>query len=92
MRLLTPRSARQVDLMHAVCTVPTCGIQATFGWPDARRMLRCAGHRLAGMVDLKNAPCSAPGCTTHPSYAFPGEPPLYCKAHRLPGMVRRKII
>ena len=82
----------QVDLMHAVCEEPGCRTQPTFGWPGTRAMLRCRRHRLAGMAALKSAPCLAPGCTTHPSYAFAGEPPRYCKAHRLPGMVRTKLV
>ena len=78
--------------MHAVCEEPGCRTQPTFGWPDTRAMLRCTRHRLAGMVDLKNTLCLASGCMTSPSYALPGEPPRYCKAHRLPGMVRKRAL
>ena len=75
--------------MHAVCEEPGCRKQPTFGWLGTRAMLRCTRHRLDGMVDLKNPLCLSPGCAVHPSYAFLGDPPQYCKAHRLPGMVRR---
>lgn len=40
------------------------------------------------MMNVSHKPCIEPGCTTRPSFAAEGvQQPVYCSAHKLPGMV-----
>jgi hypothetical protein len=64
-----------------------CGLTALFVPYSETVPRRCAAHRHPTDGTHRRRWCRHPGCAVLPSYAPPGEAPLYCLAHRKNGFV-----
>lgn len=64
-----------------------CGLTALFVPYSETVPRRCAAHRHPTDGTHRRRWCRHPGCAVLPSYAPPGEAPLYCIAHRKNGFV-----
>ena len=66
-----------------------CKKTVSWGYPDKKKKIRCAEHKLDGMKDLKHPSCKE--CETPCSYGFTKDKIMtHCAEHKKTGMVNLK--
>jgi len=85
-----------VDVFSVRCdyvseTGDCCKKTVSWGYPDNKKKIRCAEHKLDGMKDLKHPSCEEPDCPNSRSYGFPNDKaPTHCSEHKKEGMINVK--
>jgi hypothetical protein len=68
-----------------------CKKTVSWGYPDTKKKVRCAEHKLDGMDDLKHPRCMEPKCPNQRSYGFAKDKVItHCSVHSKTGMVNLK--
>jgi hypothetical protein len=82
------KTATDVDIKHIRCEKGDCQRWAAFGSMKDGIKKRCREHAFADdsylRAKTKSRPkvCQGHGCNRTASWAFPSEPPKYCKQHK----------
>jgi hypothetical protein len=90
------KTGEMIDVFSVKCDYTdengeTCNKSVSFGYPDKKKKIRCAKHRLEGMIDLKHPPCQELECNNSRSYGFPNDKAAsYCSEHKKDGMINVK--
>lgn len=72
---------------YKICQYDECKTQASFKFPDEKKVRFCAKHKLAGMVDCRSKRCEHQNCPVIASFNVVGEKKRrFCKLHAQPGM------
>jgi hypothetical protein len=85
-----------VDVFSVRCdyvseTGDCCKKTVSWGYPNNKKKIRCAEHKLDGMKDLKHPSCEEPDCPNSRSYGFPNDKaPTHCSEHKKEGMINVK--
>lgn len=68
-----------------------CKKTVSWGYPDKKKKIRCAEHKLDGMKDLKHPSCEEPDCPNSRSYGFLNDKcATHCSEHKKEGMINVK--
>jgi EsV-1-7 cysteine-rich motif len=66
------RQGKQRTRKPPMCQDPTCtGIQASYGYEQDKKLIRCAKHIEEGMIYLFGRQCKEPSCKKQALYGQP---------------------
>lgn len=74
-------SCAREETMPSKCKTDNCSKEATYGPPEDRTRVACAKHKTEGMITKKKEARKCMHCDKRPTFAPPGEKPMYCKDH-----------
>jgi EsV-1-7 cysteine-rich motif len=66
------RQGKQRTQKHPMCQDPACtGTQASYGYEQDKKLIRCAKHIEEGMIYLRAKQCEDPTCSKRASFGQP---------------------
>ena len=74
--------------MRQYCIHSDCNKQASYNYPNEKKLLYCNKHKLNNMINIKHKHCIHQNCDKLANYNYPNnKKPLYCKNHKLENMI-----
>ena len=90
------KSEEMIDVYSVRCDYVSeygecCKKTVSWGYPDKKKKIRCAEHKLDGMKDLKHPWCKESDCDKFRSYGFIKDKIMtHCAKHKKDGMINLK--
>ena len=77
-----------ISIFANLCRNENCFKTAAFGFPNDRKKLFCAEHKLPNTLDLNHKKCSYEGCSIRPNYYVPNNKlNQFCAKHKTSDMI-----